>query len=84
MKAADRCRQNSQGDRCRLAAGHEGPHEGQFTFWNDLSRIEKVQNITPRLHRKEKAALRNLKWMQDGPQKKKFLEHILKRLGATT
>lgn len=28
MKAADRCEWHYQGDRCRLAKGHEGDHQG--------------------------------------------------------
>jgi hypothetical protein len=36
MRAAERCKEHSEGDHCRKALGHEGTdpvHEGQFTAW---------------------------------------------------
>ena len=55
MKAYERCKAHSQGDRCRKALHHEGTdpvHEGQFTIWQESKfRQEKFPRTAARRHR---------------------------------
>ena len=55
MKAHERCKAHSQGDRCRKALDHEGAdpiHEGQFAIWQESKfRQEKFPRTAARRHR---------------------------------
>lgn len=55
MRSIDRCKQQSQGDRCRKPLGHEATdphHEGQYTIWqSEKFRDEKFARVAPKRNR---------------------------------
>jgi hypothetical protein len=48
MRAADRCKENRQGDRCRLEKGHVVEwHRGNFSEWMSDGRFRPLIAIPP-------------------------------------
>lgn len=60
VKAADRCTEHNQGDRCVFGKGHEDNHVGKFTVWNDATGLS--MKLYPRTQKRNRAQAREDKY----------------------